>query len=99
MNDDLQKTLQGTPANLYAGLSSAFLVLADESLAPGGRLAFVLPTTMLTGSRSSEIRRLLLTNYCVDWVIVSHDSRARSKVKGLPGRFGRLFQSPHVVPK
>ena len=91
MKSALKKTLQGTPANLYAGLSSAFLVLADESLAPGGRLAFVLPTTVLTGSRSSKIRRLLLNNYCIDWVIVSHDSRARSEVKGLPGRFWTSF--------
>ena len=46
---------------------------------------------MLTGSRSSEIRRLLLNNYCIDWVIVSHDSRTRSAVKGLPGRFWTSF--------
>ena len=73
MKSALQKTLQGTPGNLYAGLSSAFLVLADESLASGGRLAFVLPTTMLTGSRSSEIRRLLLNNYWASLIIpISH---------------------------
>ena len=91
MNGALQKTLQGTPASLYAGLGSAFVVLADESLAPGGRLAFVLPATMLTGSRWSGIRRLLLNNYCIDWVIVSHDSRTRSAVRGLPGRFMTSF--------
>ena len=43
MNSALQKTLQGTPASLYAGLGSAFVVLADENLALGGRMAFVLP--------------------------------------------------------
>ena len=86
MNDDLQKTLQGTPASLYAGLGSAFVVLADESLAPGGRLAFVLPATMLTGSRWGGVRQLLLSKYRIEWVIVSHDIRNRSAVKGLPGR-------------
>ena len=86
MRSALQKTLQGTPASLYAGLGSAFVVLAHENLPVGGRMAFVLPATMLTGSRWSGIRRLLLNNYCVDWVIVSHDSRNRSAVKGLPGR-------------
>ena len=94
MNDALQKTLQKTPASLYAGLSSAFVVLADENLSLGGRMAFVLPTTMLTGSRWSSIRQLLLNNYSVDWVIVSHDSRHRSTVKGLPwGGFGHRSQN------
>ena len=86
MNGALQKTLQGTPASLYAGLGSAFVVLADESLSPGGRLAFVLPATMLTGSRWSGIRQLMLRKYRIEWVIVSHDVRNRSAVKGLPGR-------------
>ena len=86
MNVTLKKTLQKTPASLYAGLGSAFVVLADESLALGGRMAFVLPATMLTGSRWSSIRQLLLRKYRIDWVIVSHDSRNRSAVSGLPGR-------------
>ena len=86
MNSALQKTLQGTPASLYAGLGSAFVVLADESLALGGRMAFVLPATMLTGSRWSGIRQLMLRKYRIEWVIVSHDIRNRSAVKGLPGR-------------
>ena len=91
MKSALRKTLQGTPASLYAGLGSAFVVLADENLSVGGRMAFVLPATMLTGSRWSHIRRLLLNNYCIDWIIVSHDSRYRSAVKGLPGRFFTSF--------
>ena len=86
MNASLQKTLRTTPANLYAGLGSAFVVLADENLALDGRMAFVLPGTMLTGSRWAGIRQLLLTKYRIDWVIVSHDNRNRSAVKGLPGR-------------
>lgn len=86
MNSSLKKTLQGTPASLYAGLGSAFVVLADESLAVDGRIAFVLPATMLTGSRWSGIRQLLLSKYAIDWVIVSHDIRNRSAQKGLPGR-------------
>ena len=86
MKSALQKTLKETPASLYAGLGSAFVVLAHENLPIGGRMAFVLPATMLTGSRWSEIRRLLLNNYSIDWIIVSHDKRNRSAVKGLPGR-------------
>ena len=86
MKSALQKTLAKTPANLYAGLGSGFVVLADDNLKANGRLAFVLPATMLTGSRWRGIRQLLLENYCIDWIIVSHDNRHRSKVKGLPGR-------------
>ena len=86
MKTALQKTLAKTPANLYAGLGSGFEVLADDNLKANGRLAFVLPATMLTGSRWRGIRQLLLESYCIDWIIVSHDNRHRSKVKGLPGR-------------
>ena len=86
MNSALQKTLKGTAASLYAGLGSAFVLLAHENLPIGGRMAFVLPATMLTGSRWSEIRRLLLSYYSIDWIIVSHDIRNRSAVAGLPGR-------------
>ena len=91
MKMSLKKTLQRTPASLYAGLGSAFVVLADESLAGDGRIAFVLPATMLTGSRWSGIRQLLLSKYAIDWVIVSHDIRYRSKKRGLPGRLWVSF--------
>ena len=86
MNKALRKTLDGTPASLYAGLGSAFVMLADEHLKIGGRLAFVLPATVLTGSRWSPIRELLLDRYDIEWVIVSHDDRNRTARAGLPGR-------------
>ena len=86
MKKALRKALDGTAGSLYAGLGSAFVVLADEALDIGGRMAFVLPATMLTGSRWAPIRRLLLSKYAVEWVVVSHDSRNRSAKKGLPGR-------------
>ena len=63
MNRTLQRTLANTPASMYAGLGSAFVVLADEKLKPGGRLAFVLPATALTGSRWAPIRNLLANKY------------------------------------
>ena len=91
MKSALKRTLEGTPGSLYAGLGSAFIVLAHQKLRIGGRLAFVLPATMLTGSRWGEVRRLLLENYCLDWVVVSHDARHRSAAKNLPGRFYTSF--------
>ena len=78
--------LNGTPASLYAGLGSAFLVLADERLAAGGRLAFVLPATLMTGSRWEPLRKMLLEKYELHWVIASHDIRHRGKTANLPGR-------------
>ena len=61
-------------------------MLADENLSLDGRFAFVLPATVLTGSRWKSIRKMLLDKYCIDWVIVSHDNRNRHGVQGLPGR-------------
>ena len=86
MHQTLQKMLTGTPASLYAGLGSAFLVLADERLGSGGRLAFVLPATLTTGSRWEPLRQMLLEKYELHWVITSHDARYRSKTADLPGR-------------
>lgn len=86
MQQALKKTLEPTPASLYAGLGSAFTVLAHERLKQGGRLALILPATALTGSSWARIRKMLLANYRIDWIVVSHDPRYRTKTKNLPGR-------------
>ena len=86
MKRALTKALQETPASMYAGLGSAFLALADERLRTGGRLAFVLPATLVTGSRWETLRQLLLNNYDLEWVIACHDFRHRSKTSAMPGR-------------
>ena len=86
MNKALKRTLNGTPASLYAGLGSAFVQLADERLMANGRLALVLPATALTGSRWAPIRRLLVDNYEIEWILVSHDNRNRHARGELPGR-------------
>ena len=86
MNRALKRTLEGTPASTYAGLGSAFVLLASERLAAGGRCAFVLPATLLTGSRWKPVRKLLLEHFRIDWVVVSHDERHRTHQTMLPGR-------------
>ena len=91
MQKALRKTLQVTPASLYAGLGSAFVVLASEKVRAGGRIAFVLPATVLTGSRWGPIRELLLEGFSVDWVVASHDPRSRHARGGLPGRLFVAF--------
>ena len=91
MQKALKRTLQPTPASLYAGLGSAFVVLASEKVRPGGRIAFVLPATVLTGSRWRPIRELLLEEFSLDWVVASHDPRNRHARDGLPGRLFVAF--------
>lgn len=86
MKRALKRTLEGTPASTYAGLGSAFVLLASERLAAGGRCAFVLPATLLTGSRWKPVRKLLLEHFRIDWVVVSHDERHRPHRALLPGR-------------
>ena len=86
MKRALKRTLKGTPASTYAGLGSAFVLLAADRLAAGGRFAFVLPATLLTGSRWEPIRKLLLERFRIDWVVVSHDERHRAHRAMLPGR-------------
>ena len=91
MNRALKRTLEGTPASTYAGLGSAFVLLAAERLAAGGRCAFVLPATLLTGSRWEPVRKLLLEDFRIDWVVVSHDDRHRAHRSTLPGRLWVSF--------
>ena len=91
MKRALKRTLEGTPASTYAGLGSAFVLLAAERLAAGGRCAFVLPATLLTGSRWEPVRKLLLEQFRVDWVVVSHDERHRTHRAKLPGRLWVSF--------
>lgn len=86
MTTTLRRMLDTTPASLYAGLGSAFVLLARERVRTGGRLAFVLPATALTGSRWAPIRKAILEDFELDWVVVSHDRRSRSKRQNLPGR-------------
>ena len=91
MTDALKRTLQGSPANLYAGLGSAFLMLAKEKVRVGGRIAFVLPATVLTGVRWASMRKMLLEYFDIDWIVVSHDVRSRHARGGFPGRLFVAF--------
>lgn len=91
MQNALKRSLSGTPASLYAGLGSAFVVLASEKVKAGGRIAFVLPATALTGSRWSPIREMLVRDFHVEWVVVSHDVRSRHATERLPGRLFVAF--------
>ena len=71
MTEALRRTLRGSPASLCGGLGSAFLLLARETIRPGGRLAFVLPATALTGGRWAPVREMLLEEFDIDWVVLA----------------------------
>ena len=70
--------LRGTPANQTAGHGSSFTVLADRLVNPGGRIALVLPVTMLSGESWRELRNMLASRYDVEFVVSSHDPERRT---------------------
>ena len=59
---------------ISAGLGALFIPLADRMVRPGGRLAFVLPKTMLTGEQWDQTRSLLASKYHIECVICSHET-------------------------
>lgn len=52
-----------------------FLLLADRFLQAGGRLATVLPATILRGDSSTGLRRFLNLNYRIDAILIRDDQR------------------------
>ena len=62
------------PATLTAGLGAPFVELAIRCLRPGGRLALVLPKTVLTGEAWGHTRERLATSCQVEYIITSHET-------------------------
>jgi hypothetical protein len=61
------------PASVTAGLAAVFVALGDKYLKPGGRLALVLPRSILSGVAWEKTRNLLESSYQIEHVIVSHE--------------------------
>jgi hypothetical protein len=57
----------GMPAT-NANTFGFFLIRCLDSLAPGGRLGFVLPRNFCKGNDYELLRRELLTRTCVEWI-------------------------------
>jgi hypothetical protein len=57
-----------------AGLGALFVPLADRMVRAGGRMAYVLPKTMLTGAQWDRTRGLLAHEYHVESVVCSHET-------------------------
>lgn len=60
-------------ASVSAGLGAMFVPLAHKMLRDNGRMAVILPKTMLTGSQWQPTREFLARNYHLELVISSHD--------------------------
>lgn len=57
-----------------AGLGAVFIAVADRCVDNGGRLALVIPRTLLSGIAWRKARELLLNKYNVELIITSHQA-------------------------
>ena len=51
------------------GYYNYFILLADRFLKTNGRMALVLPATFIRALTSKNVRKLLLDNYSIEWII------------------------------
>jgi type I restriction-modification system DNA methylase subunit len=56
-----------------AGLGAIFVCLADNYIKEGGRIAFVLPKSVLAGVAWRKIREILLNKYHIEFIISSFE--------------------------
>ena len=61
------------PASITAGLGSVFVALGDQYLKAGGRLALVLPRSLLSGVSWGKTRKMIADKYRLEYAIVSHE--------------------------
>jgi len=54
-----------------AGMSKPFLALADRLVQPGGRIAAVLPNSLLSRPAWREVRRVIANSYTFRYLVVS----------------------------
>ena len=57
-----------------AGLGAVFVFLADKYLEEGGRIGFVLPRAVLSGVSWRKVRKMLLDNYHIEYIITSYET-------------------------
>ena len=75
---ELSRRIKGRAANSTAGLGSPFCLLADEHLAPGGRLALILPHGVTSGESWSKTRELIAAKYELEFVICNWSGKSYS---------------------
>lgn len=74
--DRLRELIQrdDVAATLTAGLGAPFVDLGGRAVRPGGRLALVLPKSVLTGKSWSLTRAYLAERFHLEFVITSHEA-------------------------
>jgi hypothetical protein len=73
-------------ASATAGLGSVFAAVAHLHIRPGGRLALVLPRSLLSGIAWGKTRTLIARSYVLEALVVSHDPRP-DPARGTTGRW------------
>jgi hypothetical protein len=76
MQDSLKKLVKSTnlQASITAGLGPIFVAIANRYLKDRGRMALILPKTLLSGVAWAKTRELINQHCVLDYVIVSHDA-------------------------
>ena len=59
----VNKKFKGTCTHGNAGYSTNYLYIAHQKLKPGGKMAFILPSTLCLGDSWKNVRKLLTDNY------------------------------------
>ncbi len=74
--DRLRELIQrdDVAATLTAGLGAPFVDLGGRAVRPGGRLALVLPKSVLTGDSWLRTRAYLAERFHLEFVITSHEA-------------------------
>jgi len=77
----LEKRLQGYEEYLHGqlGLYGHFIFLADRFVKDGGKIAFVLPATVLRVKSARGVRKLLTEGYCIEHIITAWERAAFSE--------------------
>lgn len=76
------KLVQGTPANLKAGLAAVFCELARQKLSTGGRVGLVLPITAAASPAWADVRAMFETHFD-DLLLVAFPGATRGGDKTL----------------
>lgn len=73
--EDLKQRFSDREEYIHGSMSycSYFLLLADKFLDEGGKIAAVLPATVLTKKSDRKVRRMLLEKYQMEYIITRGD--------------------------
>jgi type I restriction-modification system DNA methylase subunit len=56
-----------------------FLALADKALKEGGKIGAIIPINLLHGDDTLKLRRFILENYCIDYIVKPSSGKSFSE--------------------